>query len=131
MNVYTYYGSQPFNPWGLPLWWAPVNATMPVVAGYLVYRIAPHLQGWKTLAVVALLPMADGIANAATAWPVWATLNTNLGMAATYPAAILTFGLAAMLVWVIALRLPAAAPVDKRMVPATGRVSTSPAGAVL
>jgi len=121
MNVYTYYGSQPFNPWGLPLWWAPVNATMPVVAGYLVYRMYD----------AALRPMADGIANAATAGPVWATLNTNLGMAATYPAAILTFGLAAMLVWVIALRLPAAAPVDKRMVPATGRVSTSPAGAVL
>jgi hypothetical protein len=62
-----------------------------------------------------LLPLADGIANAATAWPVWATLNTNLGMAATYPAAILTFGLAALLVWVIALGLPTATPVDKRM----------------
>jgi hypothetical protein len=56
--------------------------------------------------------MADGIANAATAWPVWAALNTKLGMAATYPAAILTFGLAALLVWIIALGLPTAAPVD-------------------
>lgn len=125
MNVYTYYGSQPFNPWGLPLWWAPVNATMPVVAGYLVYRMAPHLQGWKTLAVVALLPMADGIANAATAWPVWAALNTNLGMAVTYPAAILTFGLGALLVWVIALGLPTAAPVERRTASPTGRVRTS------
>jgi hypothetical protein len=112
MDVYTYYGSQPFNPWGLPLWWAPVNALMPIVAGYLVYRIAPLLQGWKTLLIVALLPMADGIANAATAWPVWLTLNTNLGMAATYPAAILSFGLGAVLLWVVALGLPAGAPAD-------------------
>jgi hypothetical protein len=110
MHVYTYYGSQPFNPWGLPLWWPPVNATMPIVAGYLVYRTAPLLQGWKALLILALLPMADGVANAATAWPVWLTLNTRLGMAATYPAAILTFGLGAVVLWVVTLGLPAAAP---------------------
>ena len=110
MDVYVYYGSQPFNLWGLPLWWPPVNAGMPIVAGYLVYRTAPLLQGWKSLRILALLPMADGVANAATAWPVWITLNTNLGMAATYPAAILTLALGAVMMWVVSLGLPAAAP---------------------
>jgi hypothetical protein len=112
MHVYTYYGSQPFNPWGLPLWWPPVNATMPVVAGYLVWRVAPLLRGWRALLIVALLPMADGVANAATAWPVWLTLNTRLGMAATYPAALLTFGLGAVVLWVAALGLPASEPTE-------------------
>jgi hypothetical protein len=78
------------------------------VAGYLVWRVAPLLRGWTTLLIIALLPMADGITNAATAWPVWVTLNTRLGMAATYPAAILTLGLGAVLVWVFSLELPAA-----------------------
>jgi hypothetical protein len=116
MDVYVYYGSQPFNPWGLPLWWPPVNAGMPIVAGYLVYRTAPLLRGWKSLLILALLPMADGVANAATAWPVWITLNTNLGMAATYPAALLTLGLGAVLIWVVSLGLPAAESIT-----ATGR----------
>jgi hypothetical protein len=101
MNVYTYYGDQPFNPWGLPLWWPPVNATMPLVAGFVIYQVWPHLIGWRKLAVVALLPMADGMANAATALPVWTTLNTQLGKAATYPAAVVTAGLAALVVWCI------------------------------
>ena len=35
----------------------PVNATMPVVAGYLVYRVAPLLEGWKSLLIVALLTL--------------------------------------------------------------------------
>jgi hypothetical protein len=97
---------------------------MPIVAGYLVYRTAPLLQGWKSLLILALLPMADGVANAATAWPVWITLNTNLGMAATYPAAILTVGLGAVMMWVVSLGLPAAAPAATRAPSTTERVTT-------
>ena len=110
MDVYTYYGAQPFNPWGLPLWWPPVNSTMPIVAGYAIYKLAPHLTGARILGIIPLIPMADGVANAAIAWPVWLTLNTNLGMAATYPAAVVLFALAATVVWVMSLGLPEAAP---------------------
>ncbi len=110
MDVYTYYGAQPFNPWGLPLWWPPVNSTMPIVAGYAVYRMTPHLTGWKMLAVIPMVPMADGAANGAIAWPVWTALNTNLGMVATYPAAVAVFGLAALAVWIMGTGLPADAP---------------------
>ena len=110
MDVYTYYGAQPFNPWGLPLWWPPVNSTMPIVAGYAVYRMTPHLTGWKVLAVIPMVPMADGAANGAIAWPVWTALNTNLGMVATYPAAVAVFGLAALAVWIMGTGLPADVP---------------------
>lgn len=110
MDVYTYYGHQPFNPWGLPLWWPPVNATMPIVAGYVVYKMTPLLTGWRVLAVIPMVPMADGMANGAIAWPVWTALNTNLGMIATYPAAVAVFGLAAVAVWIMGTGLPASAP---------------------
>ena len=119
MDVYTYYGDQPFNPWGLPLWWPPVNSTMPIVAGYLVWRMTPKLTGWRMLAVIPMIPMADGMANGAIAWPVWTALNTNLGFAATYPAAVAVFALAALAVWVMGSGLPAAERVE----------TTSPAGA--
>ena len=39
-----YYGHQPFNIWGFPLWWGFVNPVMPMVAGALIYKIRPHLK---------------------------------------------------------------------------------------
>lgn len=108
MDVYTYYGPQPFNLWGLPLWWPPVNASMPIVAAFLIHKMTPHLTGARALAVIPFLPMADGLTNGALAWPVWTALNTQIGFWATYPAAVATFGLAALAVWVMTKGLPAA-----------------------
>jgi hypothetical protein len=106
MNVYTYYGPQPFNLWGLPLWWLAANATMPIVAAYVVHKLYPDLTGAKVLLIILLVPMADGATNGAISWPVFTALNTQLGFWATYPAAIATFGLAALLVWAITRGLP-------------------------
>jgi hypothetical protein len=111
MGVYTYYGPQPFNLWGLPLWWPPVNATMPIVAGLLVHKMTPHLTGARILAVIPFVPMADGLTNGALAWPVWSALNTQIGFPATYPAAVASSGLAALAIWVITRGLPAEEPV--------------------
>jgi hypothetical protein len=111
MHVYTYYGAQPFNPWGLPLWWLAVNGTMPIVAAFLVHKLLPHLTGAKLLLIVALVPMADGATNGAIAWPMWTALNTRLGMWATYPAALATFGLATLAIWVVTRGLPVRAAV--------------------
>jgi hypothetical protein len=103
-NVYSYYGAQPLNPWGLPLWWPIVNPVMPLLVGALIFRVLPHLdRGWKLLAIVLFIPMADGMANGATAWPIWTALNTDLGLGATYPAMVMTLGLAAVSVWLLAL----------------------------
>jgi hypothetical protein len=114
MKVYTYYGAQPLNPWGLPLWWLVVNATMPIVAAFVVYKLLPYLTGARVLLIVALVPMADGATNGAIAWPMWTALNTRLGFWATYPAAAITFALGALLVWGLTRALPvdavAAAP---------------------
>jgi len=103
-DTYRYYGDQPFNPWGLPFWWGWVNAVMPLMVGALVLKLRPILgDGPKLLLLIPLVPMADGMANAATAWPIWLTLNTELGMVWTHAAAIASLGLAAIAVWVIGL----------------------------
>jgi len=112
-GVYTYYGAQPFNIWGFPLWWSVVNPLMPIVAGALITKLRPELgSGWKMLGVIPLVPMADGIANAATAWPLWIALNSGRGYAVTYPAAIATFGLVMFSLWVVAIAV--AQPVEQR-----------------
>ena len=104
-GTYLYYGHQPFNIWGFPLWWGFVNPVMPMVAGALIFHIRPHLNTpWKLPAVIACIPMADGIANGATAWPMWAALNqADVSYVWTYLASFFTLGLALFSVWIIGL----------------------------
>jgi hypothetical protein len=100
-KVYTYYGEQPLNIWGLPLWWSVVNSFMPLAAGAFAFKFRPWLTGWKILGVIALVPMTDGLGYGGLAWPMFAALNSDLGYAATYPAAIVMTGLVAFALWLI------------------------------
>ncbi|MCV7102850.1 hypothetical protein [Mycobacterium palustre] len=104
-GTYLYYGHQPFNLWGFPLWWGFVNPVMPMVAGALIFHLRPHLDtAWKLPAVIACIPMADGIANGATAAPMWAALNqADVSYVWTYLASFVTLGLALFSVWIIGL----------------------------
>ena len=103
-HVYSYYGRQPLNPWGFPLWWAFVNPVMPVVLGALVFKLLPRLgSGWGLIAIIPLVPMADGLANGATAWPVWVTLNTELSVLWTTLAAFASLALALYVTWIISV----------------------------
>jgi hypothetical protein len=103
-NVYTYYGKQPMDIWGFPLWWGIINPLMPMIAGALIYKLKPQLRLWPLmLAIVMIIPMADGVANAAVGWPVIAALNTDVGYVGTWIASFITLGLGAFVVWMVAL----------------------------
>ena len=102
MDLYTYYGHQPLNFFRLPLWWPAVNATMPILAGALIFLLKPYLTGWRVLGVIPLVPAADGAANIAAAWPTWNALNTQLPAAVIWAAGSLTVALASLLIHVIA-----------------------------
>ena len=101
MGAYEYYGPQPLNFWGLPLWWVCVNPLMPLTAGALIYKMSPHLPGWRLALVIAFIPMADGIGNGAAAWPVWTALNLNAPLLVSHLAWLVTLGLALTFVWVL------------------------------
>jgi hypothetical protein len=104
-HTYLYYGHQPFNLWGFPLWWGFVNPVMPMLAGALIYHLLPRLdRPWKMLAIIPCIPMADAIANAAAGFPMWAALNqSNVSYVWTYLASFATLGLALFSVWIIGL----------------------------
>ncbi|MBA3743083.1 hypothetical protein [Sporichthya sp.] len=104
-GTYLYYGEQPLNPWGFPIWWGFVNPVMPMVAGALIYHVRPHLKSnLQLLAIIPLIPMADGLANGAVAWPMWITLNQqDVSMWVTYIGCAATLGLALYAVWIISL----------------------------
>ena len=121
-GVYTYYGAQPLDFWGFPLWWSIVNPLMPVVGGALISKVGPELgSGWKLVGVIPLIPMADGIANAATGWPLWIALNSGIGYTVTYPALIVTLGLVMYSLWVVSLAV--ARPIEQAVGSATAHDS--------
>jgi hypothetical protein len=102
-HTYLYYGKQPFDIWGFPLWWAFVNPLMPLLAGALIYRLGPRLNSAVTkVGVVALIPIAGWVANAATATPTWITLNlTHPSYIWTYLGGFATLALSLYTVWII------------------------------
>jgi hypothetical protein len=102
MNLFFYYGHQPFWFTRFPLWWGAVNATIPIVSVTLVYLLRPHLRGWRILAVVPLIPVVQAGVSAAVSWPVWNTINTSLPAAVVWVAGALTIGLCACLVAICA-----------------------------
>lgn len=105
LHTYTYYGKQPLEILGFPLWWGFVNPVMPMLAGALIYRLRPQLtNAWKLLAIIPIIPMADGVANAAAGFPMWIALNQNHSSYLwTYIASLITLGLALYAVWIISL----------------------------
>ncbi|WP_205699717.1 hypothetical protein [Conexibacter sp. SYSU D00693] len=102
LGAYEYYGSQPLDFWGLPLWWTLMNPLMPMIGGALIYRLRPHLTGWRILGVIPIIPMVDGITNAGIGWPMWITLNNEgISLVWTHLAALATFLLALYVVWML------------------------------
>jgi hypothetical protein len=104
LHTYLYYGHQPFDIWGFPLWWGFVNPVMPMLAGALIYKTKPHLPGWRLAAVILFIPIADGVANAAAGFPMWIALNqTDVSYVWTYLAGFITLGLSLLCVWLLSL----------------------------
>jgi hypothetical protein len=99
LHIYRYWGHQPLNPYGWPLWWAAVNVGLPLVGAMLVYKLEPLLTGWRLLLVIPLLPMGDALANGATAWPAWLALHSNWPMPLAQMAGVAVFGLAGLFYW--------------------------------
>jgi hypothetical protein len=126
-NVYTYYGKQPMDIWGFPLWWGFVNPLMPMIAAVLIFRLKPYLNAWQlAVATIFILPCADGVANAFAAWPVIAALNTDGGYVGTWIASFITLGLAAFVVWIISLLVAQPAPASAAVAPTASSREPAP-----
>jgi hypothetical protein len=89
-GVWSYYGAQPFTFLDFPMWWPPVNTIGAFAAAMLIWQIKPYLSGVSQLAIVPLVLSGDLMGNALVAWPLWVTLNMEVGYAITYPAGVLT-----------------------------------------
>lgn len=96
-GIYTYYGPQPFQVAGLPLWFQSINAAVPLVATAVVLYLWPRLRGWRRLAVVAAFPSCHALGNAVAGWPMWSALNSTDNALAIHVAGLVSVGLAVSL----------------------------------
>jgi hypothetical protein len=98
-----YYGAnQPFDLWGLPLWWAWVNVSSTLLAGatfWVIVRkrlIEPRFQ----IAFVPLVTVVVTAFHTLAAMPVYTAINSSPHVAVTDLAALLTVGIAVLSVYV-------------------------------
>lgn len=105
LDLFFYYGEQPFQFTRFPLWWGFVNATTPLVSATLVYLLRPYLTGRRTLGLVLLVPMVSAGTNAALAWPVWNAVNSTWPWPVVWAAGGLTVGLALFTVHLLVVGL--------------------------
>jgi hypothetical protein len=110
-GLYRYYGHQPFNLWGVPLWWMFLNPALPVVAGLIFFRLGDRLRGVRSVLAIPLLPIVYGAIYGGAGWPIFMALHSTTNQAVLYGAALATDAFALLVVWMsIALLLPATAP---------------------
>ena len=77
LHVYAYFGRQPLNLWGLPLWYVPCNAIGPIVAAVLFHLLRGRLTGPRSVLLVAVLPMGFLGTYAMIGFPNWLSLNSD------------------------------------------------------
>jgi hypothetical protein len=105
LGVYAYYGPQPFNFFGFPLWQAMGNAMAPVFIGAVIYYwrdVFTRFGGLLSLIVPAVAMVA---ALSVVGWPIWVALHSGAGYAATYPAGALSLLLSLAIGYLIAQKI--------------------------
>jgi hypothetical protein len=99
-SVYTYYGKQPLDFWGFPLWWPFVNTAGPLIAGAIIFVLASRFNVTsRTLLALAVItvPIMDGAVNGAAAYPTWLALNSDVPTWVAWIAGAVTVGLAILI----------------------------------
>jgi hypothetical protein len=75
LHLWTYYGQPPMKYLGV----APQAVTYPMVGGFLLYAIAGGLVGWRRAAIGSVITAVIlPIGYAATSWPVYFALHSDL-----------------------------------------------------
>jgi hypothetical protein len=78
LDLYLYYGRQPFEVGGLPLLAPLVNASVPVMAAVVLHLLEPGLRGAGRLLAVLVVPFTDALGNLGPGLPTFTVLNSEL-----------------------------------------------------
>ena len=119
-GLFFYFGPQPFDLTGFPLWAGAVNASIPIVVATVVTLVEDRLPGRRVLLVAPLFPALQAAVNAWTQWPLWNALNSDASAAVVWAAGAATIAFAVLAVYLcslVGLSSPASSPERRRTVP--------------
>jgi hypothetical protein len=127
LNLYRYYGPQPFRLGGFPLYWAFLNAMAVIVGGWMFHAVAHRLHGWRSVAAFAIPIMALGPLMGA-GWPVFSTLHMNVAAPLRWLTALFAMAVSVWLVTWVASTANTASTATTAASASAGPVSVSSAG---
>jgi hypothetical protein len=120
IHFYRYYGHQPFNFWGFPLWWPFVNTAGPIAGGALAYVLSERTPlDRRILLAFAFVsePLFDGLANGAAGGPTWMAMNMDIPVVVVWIVGAITIAIGCLIiattVWALGL-LPKRAAIVER-----------------
>lgn len=100
-KLYKYYGPQPFDIFGFPLYWAFINTAYLFVVGYAFFLLRDWLKGAKALAGFFIPIVSIGIIYG-LAWPTWIAMNVQgPPIAVMWIASAVTMALSTVVIWLI------------------------------
>jgi hypothetical protein len=128
MGAYGYYGNQPFEVLGFPLWYPAVNTVAPLIGGAAFHILREHLRGPR--AVLGLLMVTVGISAgySVCGWPLWTGLRAEAPLPVMYLLCIPTAVLTLVTIWLVLVvtRTPGLHPPGPSEIPAIGDGAKGP-----
>jgi hypothetical protein len=105
LNVYEYYGSQPFEFYKFPFYWSFTNGAAICTIGVLIHYVWPLVkdQGWLKLAILPLGVVGTTMAEFGTGFPVFLAINADIATWLQWVIGSLTLVLAVVWIRVLAL----------------------------
>jgi hypothetical protein len=101
LHLWHYYGDHGFRFFGYPIWWPFVGGACGVVAGTLVYKLAPYLKGARVLLAAVLVPMGVVAVYWAAGLPMFNVLNKAPSADwIPYAGAFASIAFAFLIVWI-------------------------------
>lgn len=94
MDLYVYYGPQPFNLTGFPLYWLFSNIAGAAAAGVLLGRVPELASGTRALGIVLLVPSFFIAGEVFVQWPAFAAVSASgTGWLLSYAGALVAVGI--------------------------------------
>lgn len=109
-NQSAFYGNQPFQLIGSPLWFSFADAAGGFALGAAMYGLLPHLHGPRKLLLLLLPTFIYGGVLGSTTGPVAQALNSGWSTPVVWLCGAATIALCCILVFVLARILAAVAP---------------------
>ncbi|GAA4736842.1 hypothetical protein GCM10023199_12750 [Actinomycetospora chibensis] len=98
LNVYEYYGVQPYSFLKFPYWWGFLNGLCFLTIGFVIWYLEPRLKGFQRAWFLVIPPTVMAGTYFSVGWPHFLALNSTLPVWLKWVAT--TIMMAGCLVWV-------------------------------